>query len=153
MEHLIAEVMLKDNMRVNEVIKAIHSDSQAALAVCRTAAGSWRTTHLRIRGSLIRELLEQADWTAHHVDGRVMPTELGAKALSADRFLAAKVSTAKSEPIKKLFLAVRQRLSLRRRTSQSCHLFLSAYNFPGNASAGNCCPRPYGAPGRDESDR
>ena len=29
-EHLIAEVMLKDNMKLNEVIKAIHSDSQAA---------------------------------------------------------------------------------------------------------------------------
>ncbi|CAE7234210.1 RE1, partial [Symbiodinium necroappetens] len=117
-EHLIAEVMLKDKSKVNDVIKAIHSDSQAALAVCRTAAGSWRTRHLRIRGSLIRELLEQADWTAHHVDGRVMLADLGTKALSADRFgfLAermrvvrkrcpdTKSSATRPEPVKKLLL-------------------------------------------------
>ena len=117
-EHLIAEVMLEDKARVNEVIKAIHSDSQAALAVCRTAAGSWRTRHLRIRGSLIRELLEQEDWVAHHVDGRVMLADLGTKALAADRFgfLAdrmrvtrkrcqeAATSTARPEPVKKLLL-------------------------------------------------
>ncbi|OLQ15613.1 Copia protein [Symbiodinium microadriaticum] len=85
-EHLVAEVMAGDKMKATEVFKAIHSDSQAALAVCGTAAGSWRTRHLRIRGSLVRELLEQADWTAHHTEGHVMLADLGTKALAADRF-------------------------------------------------------------------
>ena len=85
-EHLVAEVFLHDLRRVGEVTKVIYSDSQAALAVCRSAAGSWRTRHLRIRGNMIRELLEDPSWAALHVDGKVMPADLGTKALSAERF-------------------------------------------------------------------
>ena len=85
-EHLVAEVFLHDLSKASDVMKVIYSDSQAALAVCRSAAGSWRTRHLRIRGNMIRELLEDPSWAALHVDGKVMPADLGTKALSADRF-------------------------------------------------------------------
>ena len=85
-EHLVAEIMLQSCARANEVIKVLYSDSQSALAVCRCAAGSWRTRHLRIRGSMIRELLELPNWCAYHVDGKVMLADLGTKALAAERF-------------------------------------------------------------------
>ena len=85
-EQLVAEVMLFSKDRAPEVVKAICSDSQAALSVCRCAAGSWRTRHLRIRGNMIRELLEFPDWMVYHVEGRLMLADLGTKALPADRF-------------------------------------------------------------------
>ena len=79
-EHLAAEVMLGDCRKNGQVKKVIYSDSQAALAVCRCAAGSWRTRHLRIRGHMIRELLEQEDWQSYHIDGKVMTADVGTKA-------------------------------------------------------------------------
>ncbi|OLQ15439.1 Retrovirus-related Pol polyprotein from transposon TNT 1-94 [Symbiodinium microadriaticum] len=85
-EHLAAEVMLGSAGDFAKVRKVLYSDSQAALAVCRCAAGSWRTRHLRIRGNLIRELLDQEDWVSFHIDGRVMTADVGTKALAADRF-------------------------------------------------------------------
>eukprot|EP00439_Symbiodinium_sp_Y106_P077568 s5040_g16.t1 len=71
-EQLMAEVALgraSDHMMVTKVI---YSDSQAALSVCRCSAGSWRTRHLRIRGGLVRELLDQSDWDSYHIEGAVM---------------------------------------------------------------------------------
>ena len=85
-EQLVAEVMIRTGAAANEVKKVICSDSQAALSVCRCAAGSWRTRHLRIRGNMIRELLEFPDWVAYHIDGRLMIADLGTKPLSSDRF-------------------------------------------------------------------
>ena len=78
--------MLGDAADFGKVRKVLYSDSQAALAVCRCAAGSWRTRHLRIRGNMIRELLDQEDWDSYHIDGRVMTADIGTKALAADRF-------------------------------------------------------------------
>ena len=85
-EHLAAEIMLGNTADFGKVRKVLYSDSQAALAVCRCAAGSWRTRHLRIRGNMIRELLDQEDWDSFHIDGRVMTADVGTKALAADRF-------------------------------------------------------------------
>ncbi|CAE7838088.1 GIP [Symbiodinium sp. CCMP2592] len=81
-----AEVTLGSKEKIEGVMKVLHSDSQSALAVCQCAAGSWRTRHLRIRGSMIRELLEYPDWLAFYLDGKVMPADLGTKALAVDRF-------------------------------------------------------------------
>ena len=85
-EELVAELTLFSKAKANDVIKVVYTDSQAALSVCKSAAGCWRTRHLRIRGSLVRELLELPSWSAHHVDGRIMIADLGTKALPADRF-------------------------------------------------------------------
>ena len=85
-EELVAEVMLLSKTKVSEVTKVIYTDSQSALSVCKSAAGSWRTRHLRIRGNLVRELLELPDWVSHHLEGRIMLADLGTKALAADRF-------------------------------------------------------------------
>ena len=35
---------------------------------------------------MVRELLEDPSWTALHVEGKMMPADLGTKALAADRF-------------------------------------------------------------------
>ena len=35
---------------------------------------------------MIRELLDQEDWTSFHIDGRVMTADVGTKPLAADRF-------------------------------------------------------------------
>ena len=86
LEHLAAEIMLGNAADFGKVRKVLYSDSQAALAVCRCAAGSWRTRHLRIRGNMVRELLDQEDWTSFHIDGRVMTADVGTKPLAADRF-------------------------------------------------------------------
>ena len=72
--------------RVLEVKKVVYSDSQAALAACQTSAGSWRTRHLRIRGSMLRELLDGPDWTSYHLEGHLMLADLGTKGVPADRF-------------------------------------------------------------------
>ncbi|CAE7940779.1 RE1, partial [Symbiodinium sp. KB8] len=85
-EQLAAEVMLGLAGDSTKVRKIIYSDSQAALSVCRCAAGSWRTRHLRIRGNMVRELLDQEDWASYHIEGRVMTADVGTKALAADRF-------------------------------------------------------------------
>ena len=85
-EQLTAEIMLEKASEFTKVTKVLYSDSQSALAVCRCVAGSWRTRHLRIRGSMVRELLDQADWASYHVDGATMTADIGTKALPADRF-------------------------------------------------------------------
>ena len=51
-EELVAELTLFSKAKANDVIKVVYTDSQAALSVCKSAAGCWRTRHLRIRGSL-----------------------------------------------------------------------------------------------------
>ena len=85
-EQLTAEIMLGKASDFSKVKKVLCSDSQSALSVCRCAAVSWRTRHLRIRGSMVRELLDQADWASYHVDGVTMTADIGTKALSTDRF-------------------------------------------------------------------
>ena len=68
------------------VKKVVYTDSQAALSVCRCAAGSWRTRHLRIRGNLLRELLDQNSWQSFHLEGTAMLADLGTKSLASDRY-------------------------------------------------------------------
>ncbi|CAE7369126.1 RE2 [Symbiodinium sp. CCMP2592] len=85
-EQLMAEIALGDARNSSKVTKVLYSDSQSALSVCRCAAGSWRTRHLRIRGSMVRELLDQNDWLSYHVDGVTMTADIGTKSLAADRF-------------------------------------------------------------------
>ena len=87
-EQLMAEIMVDLEASATAVRKTIYSDSQAAISVCQSEAGSWRTRHLRIRGAMVRELLDEPDWMCFHTDGKTMPADLGTKALAAERFNA-----------------------------------------------------------------
>ena len=64
----------------------MHSDSQAAIAICNTPSNNWRTRHLRIRASYVREALESGLYSLHHVHGISMKADIGTKALPAPRF-------------------------------------------------------------------
>ena len=86
LEGLTAELTVGKVDAITAVKKVVYTDSQAALAVCKTAAGTWRTRHLRIRGNLLRELLDLPSWQAYHLEGDLMVADLGTKGLAADRF-------------------------------------------------------------------
>ena len=64
----------------------MHSDSQAAIAICNTAANNWRTRHLRLRPNYIKEALESGRYSLHHVCGQSMRADLGTKPLPSPRF-------------------------------------------------------------------
>ena len=86
LEGLIAEMFVGKVDNALDVKKVVYTDSQAALAACQTSAGSWRTRHLRIRGSMLRELLDGSDWTGYHLEGNLMLADIGTKGLPAERF-------------------------------------------------------------------
>ena len=88
LEGLIAELYLAKVSNCVAVKKVVYTDSQAALAACQTAAGNWRTRHLRIRGNMLRELLECEGWTAFHLEGTMMLADIGTKGLTSDKFWA-----------------------------------------------------------------
>ena len=64
----------------------MHSDSQAAIAICSTQSSNWRTRHLRIRASYVREALESGKYSLNHVCGASMTADIGTKPLPAPRF-------------------------------------------------------------------
>ena len=64
----------------------MHSDSQAAIAICTTSAANWRTRHLRLRASFVREALESGRYSLHHVSGTSMKADIGTKPLPVTRF-------------------------------------------------------------------
>ena len=64
----------------------MHSDSQAAIAICNTTSNNWRTRHLRLRANYIKEALESGRYSLHHVCGDSMRADLGTKPLPSTRF-------------------------------------------------------------------
>ena len=51
--------------------KTLHGDNKAALIICTSEVGSWRTRHLRIRSAKLREVLAEAkgQWKTQHCPG------------------------------------------------------------------------------------
>ena len=50
--------------------KRLHGDSKAALALCLNESGHWRTRHLRLRATKLREALQvEKTWEAVHQEG------------------------------------------------------------------------------------
>ena len=64
----------------------MHSDSQAAIAICNTPSNNWRTRHLKLRAAYVREALESGRYSLHHVNGTSMKADIGTKPLPAARF-------------------------------------------------------------------
>ena len=44
-------------------------------------AGSWRTRHFRVRGTVMRHALQVGSWKLSHLDGVFMPADLGTQAI------------------------------------------------------------------------
>ena len=72
-----------------EMGRRIYNDSKSALTQCLNDTGPWRTRHLRIRASKIREILrEDPIWTAKHLDGKLLVADGLTKALGPQAFQA-----------------------------------------------------------------
>ena len=76
----------------------MHSDSQAAIAICNTQSNNWRTRHLRLRAAYVREALESGRYSLHHVSGISMKADIGTKPLPAPRFQQLVAALGMKEP-------------------------------------------------------
>ena len=68
-----------------EIESRLYCDNAAAIQLCVLESGSWRTRHLRLRGAVVRQDLEEGLWSLTHVDGVFMPADLGTKAVGPAR--------------------------------------------------------------------
>ena len=79
---------------VASLMEELHGEMEcriykSALTQCLNDTGPWRTRHLRLRASKIRELLrEDHKWTAKHLDGRLLVADGFTKALGPQAFQA-----------------------------------------------------------------
>ena len=64
----------------------LYTDNAAALQLCTLDAGSWRTRHLRLRGNMIRQAIDQGEWSAAHLEGVYMQADIGTKPVGPSRF-------------------------------------------------------------------
>ena len=69
-----------------EMSKVLYGDNSAAIQLTQLDAGAWRTRHLRLRGTILRQASEQLGWRIVHLPGLYMPADLGTKVLGPARF-------------------------------------------------------------------
>ena len=65
--------------------KVMVTDSQAALGICTSEGGSWRTRHLRLRAAHARQRFTRGDWWLKHRGGEDMLADIGTKPLQSTR--------------------------------------------------------------------
>lgn len=66
----------------------LHGDSKAALALCLNESGHWRTRHLRLRATKLREALQvEKTWEAVHQEGGDLVADGLTKPLQGAAFL------------------------------------------------------------------
>ena len=63
----------------------LYCDNAAAIQLCILETGSWRTRHLRLRGAIVRQDLEEGRWKLSHLDGVFMPADVGTKPVGPAR--------------------------------------------------------------------
>ena len=61
------------------------NDNSAAVLLASAESSAWRTRHLRIRASVLREKVATNQWEVHHVPGARNPADVGTKVLPASR--------------------------------------------------------------------
>ena len=74
---------------IKDVSKILLCDSKSGLNLLTTETGSWRTRHLRIRHSKLREAIQHGDqptWKAKHMSGTLLVADGLTKALQGLRF-------------------------------------------------------------------
>ena len=62
------QALLRDHLAQAETV--MYTDNSAALQLCTLDAGSWRTRHLRLRGALVRQSIENDRWKLSHLESR-----------------------------------------------------------------------------------
>ena len=72
------------------LIAALHkfgeyTDNTATLQLCQFKSASWRTRHIRLRATIVREALESDDWRAAHLPGLFTPADVANKAVGPQR--------------------------------------------------------------------
>ena len=67
------------------VPKVMVTDSQAAVGICMSDGGSWRTRHLRLRAAHAKQRFTKGDWLLKHRGGEDMLADIGTKPLQASR--------------------------------------------------------------------
>ena len=65
----------------------IHIDNQAALALLCGSTGSWRTRHLRLRSSWVKERITNGEIVVVYEPGESQRADIGTKPLARDRLL------------------------------------------------------------------
>ena len=68
-----------------QVSKVMVTDSQAAVGICTSEGGSWRTRHLRLRAAHARQRFTRGDWWLKHKAGEEMLADIGTKPLQSTR--------------------------------------------------------------------
>ncbi|OLP98027.1 Retrovirus-related Pol polyprotein from transposon TNT 1-94 [Symbiodinium microadriaticum] len=63
----------------------LHIDNSAAISLMTTAAGSWRTRHLRLRANWVREKINLRDIYVKHEPGETQRADIGTKPFTKDR--------------------------------------------------------------------
>ena len=63
----------------------LHIDNSAAISLMTTAAGSWRTRHLRLRANWVKEKMQLKEVSIKHEPGVTQRADLGTKPFSKDR--------------------------------------------------------------------
>ena len=68
--------------------KQLYGDSKSGIAVIASECGPWRTRHLRLRSSKLRELVQDPDqpWTIRHLPGQLLVADGLAKGLVYQSF-------------------------------------------------------------------
>ena len=79
---MIASLM---DVSKREIDGRLYCDNAAAIQLCVLESASWRTRHLRLRGAVVRQDLEEGLWSLTYVDGVFMPADLGTKAVGPAR--------------------------------------------------------------------
>ena len=70
---------LLDELVSGCVPRVLRCDNSAATAMLQGGPGSWRTRHLRVRSSYIRERVERSELVVEHVQGQWQWADLGTK--------------------------------------------------------------------------
>ena len=68
--------------------RQLYGDNAAAISIVSGPPTSWRTRHLRLRASALREKMDQGLWSIHHLAGEFLCADLLTKSLPVQRFAA-----------------------------------------------------------------
>ena len=63
----------------------VRNDNAAAVILASSEAANWRTRHLKIRASALRERIESHEWEVRHIPGESNPSDIGTKVLPVYR--------------------------------------------------------------------
>ena len=84
MEPLIA-ALYRFNEAKGMFQNGLYTDNTATLQLCQLESGSWRTRHIRLRATIVREALEGDEWHTAHLPGLFTSADVATKAVGPQR--------------------------------------------------------------------